>query len=312
MRCAHEKALWAGRIAVKLPSMQIGDEDIALIEEVNRRSGAGLRALDRAAKGTLGGALFVEWPDGHAGVITHYLGTLAEAERTADVLRYTRDRGLPVPRPELVLGLGEHVIMVQERMPGSPPDIVTPAVVDAIVALNDRFADVLADRPDVPVLRLCLQASGDPYPRHEVLAEHSERSRKILDAIIEVGREDPGELTGTDLVHIDLTSPNVLFDQSGVITGVVDWNLGAYRGDRHLSLVKTRFEMEWSVHAPNPDPVELAATAHLERILTERIAPTTLRKYWAHRILYQLHFALQFAPPEVLAWHLEVAESRLL
>jgi hypothetical protein len=55
----------------------------------------------------------------------------------------------------------------------------------------------------------------------------------------------------------------------------------------------------------------LAATAHLEQILNEWIDPATLRKYWAHRILYQLHFALQFAPPEVVAWHLDVAESRL-
>ncbi len=292
--------------------MQLSDDDTALIDEVNRRSAAGLRPVGRAAEGTLGGALFVEWPDGHAGVITHYLGSLAEAERTADVLRYARERGLPVPRQELVLALGDQVILVQEQLPGSSAETVTPAVIDAIVAINDRFANVLADRPDVPTLPLCLGASGDPYPRHEILAEHSDRTRKILDAIIQVGRENPGELTGNDLVHIDLTSPNVLFDRSGVITGVVDWNLGAYRGDRHLALVKTRFEQEWAMHAADPNPAELAATAHLEGILNERIAPVTLRKYWAHRILYQLHFALQFAPPEVLAWHLEVAESRLL
>jgi len=29
-------------------------------------------------------------------------------------------------------------------------------------------------------------------------------------------------------------------------------------------------------------------------------------------MLYQLHFALQFAPPDVAEWHLHVAEDRLL
>lgn len=41
-------------------------------------------------------------------------------------------------------------------------------------------------------------------------------------------------------------------------------------------------------------------------------APDVLGPYWAHLMLYQLHFALQFAPPDVAEWHLQVAEERLL
>jgi aminoglycoside phosphotransferase (APT) family kinase protein len=234
---------------------------------------------------------------------------MGEARRTASVMEHARRYGLPVPRHDLVLAVDEDVIVVQERLPGSPPVQVTPVVVDAIVELNDRFAGVLADRPDVPILPLCLDRSGDPYPRHEVLAEHSDRSRRILDAILKI--DEPREMSGDDLLHIDLTGPNILFDDTGAITGIVDWNLGAYRGDRHLALVKTRFEQEWGIHEPTPNPDAAAAAAHLDNILTERVPAATLHRYWAHRVLYQLYWAIQGAPPDVLDWHFEVAEARL-
>jgi hypothetical protein len=288
----------------------LGDE--ALVGAVNWRSGAGLQIMGRGERGTLGGAIYVRWPDGRSGVVTPFLGTLSEAERTAGVLQHARRRGLPVARHDLVLAVDQDVIVVQERLAGSPPAHVTPAVIDAIVAINDRFAGVLADRPDVPIRPLCLDHSGDPYPRHEVLATHSDRSRLILDAIRKIGVPGPREMTGDDLLHVDLTGPNILFDDIGVITGIVDWNLGAYRGDRHLALVKTRFEEEWGIHSMPRNPDAVAAAAHLDSILTDRVPATTLHRYWAHRILYQLYWAIQESPPDVLDWHFDVAETRLL
>jgi CHASE1-domain containing sensor protein len=92
----------------------------------------------------------------------------------------------------------------------------------------------------------------------------------------------------------------------------VDWILGAHRDDHHLALIKTLFELEWGLHSPAPEPAEIAAAARLDEILQQRLAPDIRRAYWAHRVLYQLHFALQFAPPEVVEWHLQVAEDRLL
>ncbi|WP_161606338.1 phosphotransferase [Microlunatus speluncae] len=231
--------------------------------------------------------------------------------RTASVLDLARSRGLPVPRHHLVVAVGEDVFVVQQRLPGSPPTKITPAVVEAMIELNDRFAHLLADRPDVPSLPLCLTASGDPYPRHEVLAGHSDRSRRILAAIRAVGRELPGELPGDDLVHIDLTPPNVLVDDTGAVTGIVDWNLGAYRGDRHLALVKTRFDLEWALRSDHPAPASVAAAERLDRVLSARLKAPDLRRYWAHRMLYQLHWALQLESPEVVDWHLDVAEDRL-
>ena len=296
-----------------------GEDDRAVIEAINARTGAGLIRTGRSEEGTLGGAIFVGLPDGREGVVTRFVGPLTgsgdlavEARRTATILELVRSRGMPVPLHHAVVVVGEDVFMVQERLPGSPLTKLTPAVLDAMIEINDRFTGLLADRPDVPTLPLCLTEGGNPYPRHEVLAGHSDRSRRILAAILAVGRELPGEPAGNDLVHIDLTPPNMLFDEEGVVTGVVDWNLGAYRGDRHLALVKARFELEWGLRSEQPSPHAVAAAERLDRILADRVAEPDLRRYWAHRMLYQLHWALPFAPPEVVDWHLGVAEERLL
>ena len=145
----------------------------------------------------------------------------------------------------------------------------------------------------------------------QALQAHSERSRRVLEAVLRVGQgELPGPV-GSDLVHVDLTASNVLFDENDRATGVVDWNLGAYRGDRHFALVQTRLDREWFVQSPDADPVENAAAAHLDEIPLDRIAPATLRLYWSYWMLHQLSRAIRSASAEVVEWHLDMAESRL-
>ena len=185
-------------------------------------------------------------------------------------------------------------------------------MIDAVVEVNDRFADLLVGHHEVPTLPLCLRDSGDPYPRHEVLAAHSARSRAILNAIQTIGHEHPEDVSGNDLHHVDLDLSNVLFDELGSVVGVVDWNLGVFRGDRNQALVKTRFEQEWALHAPTPEPMQVAAASHLDDILKDRVSTTDLSRYWASRLLYQLHWMLQYGRPEHVDWHLAVAEERLM
>jgi aminoglycoside phosphotransferase (APT) family kinase protein len=288
------------------------DQDQEVIAAINRESSAGLRITGRAEHGTLGGAILVDLPNGGPGVVTRFLGSLSDARRTAELVTFVRRLGLPVARHHLVVPIGQDIFLVQERLSGEPPSQVTPEVMDAVVGLNDRFAHILSGRDDIPILPLCLRRSGNPFPRHEILAEHSDRSRRILDAITMIGERHPGEMVGDDLLHIDLDLSNVLFDQAGRVTGIVDWNLGAFRGDRHLALVKTRFEQEWALQSVDPDPLRVAAADHLDQILADRVAAPDLQKYWAHRLLYQLHWVLQSAPADVVDWHLAVAEARLL
>lgn len=265
----------------------------------------------RAPFGKLGGAIFAEWPDGRPAVVTRFLGSLIEANRTADILSHVRDQGLPVPRHELVVQLDDGVCFVQERLPSARPRPLTPARMEAIVEVNDRFAGALAARPEVPVPPQCRSRDGGPDARHETLADHSPRSRRVLEQIIRIAERAPDETAGTDLVHTDLSGANVLFDENGTATGVVDWNLGVYRGDRHFALVQTRFDREWFVRSPDADPVETAAARRLDDILAERIPPDTLRRYWAQWMLYHLDRAIRTAPPEAVDWHLDLAESRL-
>ncbi len=280
-----------------------------MVAAINRRTDAGLTATGRALFGKLGGAIYAEWPDGRPAVVTRFMGSPAEARRTAETLAYVKDRGLPVPHHELVVEVDGEVYFVQERLPSAPPQRLSPARMEAIVAVNDRFADALAARPEVPAPPQC--RTGDPDPRHEVLAGHGPRSRRVLEQILRITRQAPQQMPGADLVHIDLSGANVLFDEDGTATGVVDWNLGAYRGDRLFALVQTRFDREWFVRSPDADPIETAAAHRLDEILAERIPADTLRLYWAQWMLHQLHRAIRTAPPEAIDWHLDLAESRL-
>ncbi|WP_155830330.1 phosphotransferase [Glycomyces tenuis] len=285
--------------------------DRRIVSEINRRTGAGLTMTGRSLFGRLGGAVYAEWPDGRPAVVTRFLGSLAEARRTAGVLAHVRDSGLPVPRHELVVQLDDGVFFVQERLPSASPQRLSPARMEAIVGINDRFADALAARPEVPAPPQCSPRGGGSDPRHEVLAGHGPRSRRVLEQIVRITERAPDGMVGADLVHVDLSGANVLFDESGAATGVVDWNLGAYRGDRLFALVQTRFDREWFVRSPDADPVETAAAFRLDEILAERIPPDTLRLYWAWWMLRQLARAIRTASPEAVDWHLDLAESRL-
>jgi hypothetical protein len=203
------------------------------------------------------------------------------------VLAYVRDHGLPVPRHDLVVELDDGVVFVQERLPSAPPRRLTPARIDALVEINDRFAGALASRPDVPMPLLCLYCSGDPCRRHEVLATHSARSRMVLEEILRIGWREPASLTGDDLVHVDLTAA-----------------IDSSPSSKPASI-------EWFVRSPDADPVENAAAARLDEILRDRLAPATLRTYWAHWMLHHLCWTIQFASSEAIDWQLDLAESRL-
>ncbi|GAA1717240.1 hypothetical protein GCM10009745_77440 [Kribbella yunnanensis] len=279
------------------------DPRLELVAEVNHHMGSGLRLVGIADHGQSGGAAFVEWPDGRPGVVTRSSLPMADLARTAEVLGAARSAGVLVPRHEAFVELTDGVAVVQERLPGRPARRTDVEVIDALLAVTDEFVGLLAERTDVPPPSPHLYESG--------LEQHSPRSRRLLRRIHELGDY---EMTGTDLVHPDFTVPNVLFDDHGQLSGVVDWNLGAFRGDRHWALVKLRFDLAWAAAQPGDEQPDTRPEAieRLDRALETRLEPEVLLAYWAHWTLTQLHWAVLHDDTAVIDLHLELGESRLL
>lgn len=275
----------------------------SLVRVVNKRCGYGLTLAGEAEHGETSGAVYVRWPGGREGVITRTNMPLHLMQQTAEVVESLRAKGLPVPRQQPVrLDDGYWTVLIlQERLPGSPSKVANTAVIEAMLTMNEHFADALVDRPDVPVRQLWLQRSNPDYPRHELLAGYDRRTRRMLELIREVGRDGPDELTGDDLVHPDYTPPNVLFDKTGQISGIVDWNGGIARGDRQFALVGLRADLTlggW-MGANNPK-VDQGAIDLLDDYLTRVLDPTLMRRYWAHCTLHRLHWTITFNDAEAI------------
>jgi aminoglycoside phosphotransferase (APT) family kinase protein len=189
----------------------------AVIEEVNARTGSGLVLTGLADQvGGSSSAAFVAWADGRDSAMTRTRTPLAVMRQTASVLNDVRGQGLPVPEHQLVLELSDgYVVVVQERLPGRHVDSLNPTTAAAFVAMNERFAGVLRDCPQVPRPRAFTGVFEDTIGRL------GERGRRLLERLLEVDGGRPSRMQGDDLVHIDYTLGNVLFDDAGNVSGVV-------------------------------------------------------------------------------------------
>lgn len=258
----------------------------AVIDEINLRTGAGL--ILTGLSGQVGGvssAAFVQWPDRRDAALTRTKTPLARMHQTATVLNAARAGGLPVPRHDLVLPLSDGLVaVVQERLPGTPPDQASIRMVDAMVELNERFQDLLAYAPDVP--------PPDAFPTteatwNETLGRHSDRSRRVLERMREIEGPALFQMSGNDLVHVDYSLENALFDESGNLTGIVDWNFGIARGDRRFSLLRLKSNVA-SDYGASPDVI-----AHVNRILEMTLGPDLLRTYSRHVAVQKAHYAIR-------------------
>jgi hypothetical protein len=183
--------------------------------------------------------------------------------------------------------------------------------VDAAVAMNERFAGLLADRPEVPGPILSLGRPDDPVPA-EAVEDHSERARRVVELIRHAGRSGASEITRGDLVHVDLTVPNLLFDDTGMITGVVDWNYGVARGDRRYAMVKLLHTLAFAARSDDADAAPTtAALDHLDRLVRQEIPGPVLRRYWAHHTLTMLYSSLRWGTVRAFDLHLDLGESKL-
>ena len=236
------------------------------------------------------GAAYVRWPDGRRSVLNE------GHTRTGPLLDLARDHGIPTARQELSAHIDGRRVVVQQRLPGAPPPTLGAPLVRQMIALNTRFAGLLAGRPAVPMIDLYLTGDGPGFCLHQPLAAHSPRTARLLDWVHDVGATTPA-VTGADLVHTDYQPGNILVD-GGRVTGVIDFD-GAGRGDRHFDLITLRFDL--TGRAP-----------HLAGIVDEHLGaadPVMLRGYWAHMSLRMVDWMIRHhGPSDVDTW-LAVAES---
>lgn len=184
----------------------------------------------------------------------------------------------------------------------APAGRVDADIIDAMVAINERFAGLLVGRPEVPIPAML----GHDY---SLLENHSARSRRLLRSIREVAESGPREMAGDDLVHPDFTLGNILYD-NGRVSGVVDWNWGALRGDRHFALVTIYIDLFWLTLSPGR-PL-WSAINRLDEVVDKLISPSLLRLYWSHITLNQLTFWIRDNNPQAIDLFLGFGERRLL
>ena len=248
--------------------------------------------LEGPAPGGEVGAAYVRWPDGRRSVLTE------GRSRTGPLVDRARAAGVPTARHELAAHIDGVRVIVQQRLPGTPPATVDATLVRQMITVTDRLAGLLAADPAPKPADLYLTSDGPGFCLHEPLAAHSPRTARLLDWIHEVGAAGSA-MIGDDLVHLDFHPGNVLVDR-GRLTGVIDWD-GATRGDRHLDLVTLRFVL--AGQAP-----------HLVPLVDARLAAISERRrrtYWAHMSLRQVDWSIRHHDaPTVERW-LAVAEQGL-
>lgn len=265
-----------------------------LVEQINAAYDLRLRYAGPASGGNVGAA-YVTDPAGRRSVLTWQPGSRAEHHRgIADLLDIARKRGVPAPRYEHVLQVGDAVALIQQLLPGAAPTRVTPGLIDQLVELNRRLRGALSDSP-LPPTPLYLTESGPGFCIHETLAAFSDRTRRLLDWVHEVGAASGTTMYGSDLVHLDYQPANVLVT-GDAITGIIDWD-GAGRGDGRFDLVVLYF----GLHPHNTD-------RPLYQILTDELPADELRKYWASMSLRMVDWAIRhYTPSDVDSW-LDIAE----
>jgi len=237
------------------------------------------------------GAAFVRWPDGRRSVLTE------GRSRSGPLVDRARRAGVPTARQELAAHVDGARVIVQQRLPGAPPDIVDDHLVRQMLALNDRLAGLLADVPAPKPSDLYLTGDGPGFCLHDPLADYSPRSAALLERVHAVGAESGSVMVGDDLVHLDFHPGNVLVD-GGRVTGLIDWD-GATRGDRHFDLVTLRFWLTGRART---------LTAPIDQRLT---GLSTRRRdaYWAHMSLRMVDWSIRHHDAAAVDHWLTVAES---
>ncbi len=259
-----------------------------------------VRRADAGESG--GGAWFATDADGTP-VVLKWFPDEAVADRyevLLPALNALRDRGVPVPDYIRVVAIDGWTLSAQLVMPGRPwkrsdghgarpaPQHLVARVMECVAAAIgiDGPAPAPTFRPWGEFMIHTLTVGEDGYAMHAPLRLWSARSSALLDRIKAVGDEtDAGRLPTTGLVHLDLHTGNVLADDDGVLTAIVDWE-SACVGDSRFDLAHFAFDLE-------------GAGQHIWDQVDELVESSVLRPYVAHLALKFTDWAIRHHPDDV-------------
>lgn len=272
-----------------------------MVTAIEERTGVRL-TVDGHPQGGEVGAAYVRRPDGRRGVLTWRPAfTEAQLAPMTTVTTRLRAAGYPAPGVELTVDVDGDLLLVQELLPGTPPAVITHALLDDLLRLGELQAGRLRDAPDVPQVRFYLLEDGVGFSLHEPLRTFDTRTARLEAWAAEVGASVPLTMPGDDAVHCDFHTGNMLA-AGDRITGIVDWD-GAGRGDRAFDLVTLRFHLD---HAPSEHGVAERVDEQLAAFPVE-----ALRAHWAAISVRQVDWSIRHHTAAEVAHWLDLAERRI-
>jgi Ser/Thr protein kinase RdoA (MazF antagonist) len=251
---------------------------------LQRETGRAFVEISAPPGGQVSHATVVAREDGHRVVLKWWRpaggesDSLAWLQRAARRVEVLRARGYPAPAYEVVAERDGILLVVQELLPGRPPEQLRSAHVRALVTINELQEDTQPGDPEwgAYLVRTLLHGA-EGYCLHEPMRSHSAASAALLERILAIGEATPASsLPGHDLVHLDFHHLNVLAE-GDAITGVIDCE-GIRPGDRVFDLVTLLFcSVEGRLDSHGQDEL-WAQTLRLRE-------PGVVRAYLAHMAL---------------------------
>jgi aminoglycoside phosphotransferase (APT) family kinase protein len=204
--------------------MDDADEIRRLVDEVNAAHGYRFALRGRADSGLQSGAWMLADPSGRLAVLKQRVDSYVDIELVAAAVARVRAAGYPTPAwlASGRTGAGRSY-WVQDHVPGRPATPLTMAKTELLLEVLERQAglDPLAERdPAGPVTAMAL-SDEDGGPRGVVRAVGPPGTALLAAYDRLLADAGPARLTGTDLVHGDFNTCNVLLGDGGV-TGVID------------------------------------------------------------------------------------------
>src|SRR5688572_20911306 len=204
-----------------------------------------------------------------------------------------RPRGVAVAEYPFVRAVDGWTLSAQQVLPGRSFPTWPSRLVDRMIECVSAAEGIAGPQPTATLqswgefMVHTLTAGEDDWVQHDSLRTHSDRSRRIIDAIESAGAAARASWFPTNgLVHLDLHTDNVLALDDGMLTGIVDWEC-ACAGDLHFDLVAFAFDLD----------------GHGQQIwdrIEALVEPRVLRAYVAHMALRRTDWAIRHHPEDVV------------